>query len=122
MRARRLRDDRGVGTVLAVALAGVLLLVGVALAEVTGLVVEHRRAQAAADLAALAAAGGDCSAAAPVAEANGARLVACTPTGHDVVVEVSVAVDGWLGPDATLGARARAGPGVARIATRPDRR
>lgn len=113
-RSRRPRDDRGVGTILAVALAGVLLLVGVALAEVTGLVVEHRRAQAAADLAALAAAGGDCGAAAPVAEANGARLVACTPTGPDVVVEVSVAVDGWLGPDATLAARARAGPGTGR--------
>ncbi|WP_228387700.1 Rv3654c family TadE-like protein [Nocardioides sp. dk884] len=50
------RDERGGASVLAVGLIGLLLLLGTALAAVTGLVVAHRQAQSAADLAALGAA------------------------------------------------------------------
>ncbi|TNM38719.1 hypothetical protein FHP29_15520 [Nocardioides albidus] len=97
-------------------MAGVLLLVGAATGVVGAIVVAHRRAQAAADLAALAAAttlgraGDACTAAAEVARDNGAALTTCQVEGSDVLVEVSVAGPRWLGQDEDLGARARAGP------------
>ncbi len=110
------RDERGAATVLVVAMAAVVLVVGCAVAGATGLVVAHRRAQAAADLAALAAAGalqrgGDpCGAAADLAGRNDARLVTCEVRGADLVVRVTVA-----GPDpgpwpVDLVGTARAGP------------
>ena len=79
----RHRHDDGVATVAGIALIAVLILVGVATAVVGGAVLAHRRAQAAADLAALAAAqalqgqGGPCRQAARIAHANGAELRAC---------------------------------------------
>ena len=51
-------DQSGAATLLVMAMAGVLLLLGAALAVVTALVAAHRVAQAAADLAALAGARG----------------------------------------------------------------
>ena len=72
-------SERGAATVLAVALSGVLLLLGSALAVMAAMVADHRRAQASADLAALGGAtalarGHDaCAAAARVAQANGGR-------------------------------------------------
>jgi secretion/DNA translocation related TadE-like protein len=98
------------------AMAGVLLLMGAALAVVTALVAAHRAAQSAADLAALAgargvASGGDgCGAATDVAAANGARLTDCTVSGRVVDVEVEVTGPHWLGQTADLSARSRAGP------------
>jgi secretion/DNA translocation related TadE-like protein len=100
--------------VLVVAMAGVLLLVTVGLSAAGGLVTAQRRAQAAADLAALAAAtspSAACDAAARIATANGATLAGCRVVGRDVTVEVSVA-----GPDVPwrrvrVTAEARAGPG-----------
>ncbi|MFB9765365.1 Rv3654c family TadE-like protein [Nocardioides kongjuensis] len=115
-------SQRGAATVLAVAAAVVLLLVGAATGVVGAIVVAHRRAQAAADLAALAGAtslagagaghpGRDpCAAAAEVATANGASLVTCVVEGSDVVVEVRVSGPRWLGQDRDLAAAARAGP------------
>lgn len=115
-------SHRGAATVLAVAMAGVLLLVGAATGVVGAIVVAHRRAQAAADLAALAGAtalaGGrtghpgrdPCPAAAEVAEANGAVLATCLVDGADVVVGVRVSGPRWLGQDRDLSASARAGP------------
>ena len=115
-------SQRGAATVLAVAMAGVLLLIGSATGVVGAIVVAHRRAQAAADLAALAGAtalaGGrvghpgrdPCSAAAEVAEANGAALATCGVEGSDVVVEVLLSGPRWLGQDRDLVASARAGP------------
>ncbi len=111
--------ERGAATVLVVAMAAVVLLVGCAVAGAVGLVVEHRRAQAAADLAALAAAqalqrGGDaCREAAGLATRNGARLAGCEV--HGAEVEVSTAVPGpevvpW--PVEVTGT-ARAGPAPA---------
>jgi secretion/DNA translocation related TadE-like protein len=109
--------DRGAATLLAVSFLGLLLLLGAALGVVGGMVVAHRQAQAAADLAALAGAGAisegadACALAAGLAADNGARLVACTATAREVTVEVSVPGPRWLGQPHDLVARARAGPG-----------
>jgi len=113
---RRRRGDRGAATVLAVSFLAVLLLVGGALAVVDAMVVAHRTAQSAADLAALAGAralteGADpCPAAAGLAADNGARLLSCSVTAREVSVEVTVPGPRWLGQPHDLTARARAGP------------
>lgn len=111
-------EERGAATVLVVAMAGVLLLVGAAAGVVGAIVVAHRVAQSAADLAALAGAatlaehsGRDpCAAAAAVASANDAALAGCAVEGSEVAVEVTVGGPRWLGQDQDLSARARAGP------------
>lgn len=112
------RGERGAATVLVVAMAGLLLLVGAACGVVGAIVVAHRTAQAAADLAALAGAGtladrsgAPCTVAGEVATANGAALATCVVEGDDVVVEVTVTGPRWLGQDRDLTGRARAGPG-----------
>lgn len=112
--------QRGAATVLTVAMAGVLLLAGTAAAGLSALVVDHRRAQAAADLAALAAAAqsgqgsgptpAPCTTAARVASANGATLRSCRRVGPDVVVAVAVQGPRWFGRQDDLTASARAGP------------
>ncbi|MFZ2503492.1 MAG: Rv3654c family TadE-like protein [Nocardioides sp.] len=120
----RLRSERGSATLLVVALSGLLLSVTLALAGVGGLIRAHRSAQAAADLAALAAAvrvvGADpCGAAAEAADANGARLEACQVSGLVVSVQVAVPLlgpgsgvaPGVAGVTVQVRARARAGPG-----------
>jgi len=99
-----------------VACIGLLLFVGAALGEVAAMVAAHRRAQAAADLAALGAArvlrsGGDaCGEAGRLASANLGRLTSCRVSGSDVRVTVDVAGPHWLGPPADLAAESRAGP------------
>lgn len=112
--------ERGAATVLATAMLGVLLLVGAALGVVVAMVADHRRAQAAADLAALAGAdemggaggvGAACGAAGRVATLNDALLESCTVAGADVLVTVRVVGPRWLGQSHDLTARARAGPG-----------
>jgi secretion/DNA translocation related TadE-like protein len=97
-------------------MAGVLLTVGAALGVVGAIVVDHRRAQAAADLAALAgataAAKGEsaCPAAEAVARLNRAELVDCTVDGVGAVsLRVRVSGPHWLGQRADLEAVARAG-------------
>ncbi|HEX5086346.1 MAG TPA: Rv3654c family TadE-like protein [Nocardioides sp.] len=112
----RQRDERASATLFAVAVVGVLVLVGAALGVVGAMVHAHRVAQSAADLAALAGAqsrarGADaCAAAATVAEANGASVDRCTVEGFDVVLQVTVAGPHWLGQHHDLSAQARAGP------------
>ena len=114
---RTRRQQRGSAVPFAVACLGLLLLVAAALGVVTAMVADHRRAQAAADLAALAGAqeaarGGDgCAAAARIASDNGADLSACVAAGADLRVTVVVAGPRWLGAHADLAAEARAGPG-----------
>lgn len=111
-------DQRGAATVLTVAMAGVLLLAGAAAAGVSALVVAHRQAQAAADLAALAAAAqpglapapAPCTTAARIATANGATLRSCHRDGPDVIVAVAVPGPRWFGRRDDLTASARAGP------------
>ena len=72
----RRRDESGSATLLVLAMAGVLMFLGAALAVVTAMVAAHRSAQAAADLSALAGARGvaegrdGCASAAEVAAAN----------------------------------------------------
>ncbi len=101
-----------------VALSGVLALIGTATVLVGAAVVARHRADAAADLTALAVAGravlGDpeaCATGSSVARANRAELVRCT-VGPDAVVAVEVAVPVRLGPVGVTRAvgHARAGP------------
>ena len=109
-------EERGAAALLALAMCGVLLLVGGALGVAGAMVVDHRRAQAAADLAALAGAtalatGGDgCRAADDVARANDAELRECVADGLTVTVRVQVSGPRWLGQRGDLDATARAGP------------
>lgn len=113
--------EAGAATVFGLALIAVLVLVaaggGVAAAVLAG----HRRAEAGADLAAVAGAtavqaGQDgCAAAARIAAANGADLDGCTVDGVDVVVSVRVtmaALQRLVGGAGlpTLPGRARGGP------------
>jgi secretion/DNA translocation related TadE-like protein len=114
----RARDDRGSATVWVLALSGVLLSFGAAAVLVGTAVAARHRAEAAADLAALAAAGSavsgtadPCVAASSIASANGAVLESCT-VNPGAVVEIRVGVRVTMAP---LGVRwahadARAGP------------
>ncbi len=114
-------DEPGSATVVALVLVTVLVTVTVAGTTVGALLVGQRRAAAAADLAALAAAqavvplagatGGDpCVVAGALARANAARLVDCQVRGTEVGVEVAVTVAGPVGRSWTARGRARAGP------------
>lgn len=113
------RGDGGSASLLVVALTGVVLLLGLAGAFLTATGAAHRRAQAAADLAALAGAtaqlhGEDaCGAAGKVADHNGARSTECHRDGDDVVVRVVFPGPEFLGQSWELVGRARAGPGRA---------
>jgi secretion/DNA translocation related TadE-like protein len=108
--------ERGSATLFAVAVIGVLVLVGGALGVVAAMVHSHRVAQSAADLSALAGAqaqarGRDpCAAAATVAGANDAVLDSCAVDALDVRVHVTVTGPRWLGQHHDLSAQARAGP------------
>ncbi|MGH3412861.1 MAG: Rv3654c family TadE-like protein [Marmoricola sp.] len=110
------RDQCGAATVVAVAACLLLATVTAACVGAAGIVVSHRRAEAAADLAALAAAQAvqagrhGCAAAQRVGSANGAELTACSVSGFDVTVEVTVTSARLLGHSVGLAGRARAGP------------
>lgn len=113
-----MNEERGAATVLAMALASVLMLVGMSGAWVGAAVARHRAAQSAADLSALAGAQAvqegrePCAAAAEVAQANRVRLSACSQMGDDVSVSVELDAPPLLGRSGTLTGRARAGPGT----------
>jgi secretion/DNA translocation related TadE-like protein len=108
--------DRGSATLFAVAVIGLLVLVGAALGVVAAMVHAHRVAQSAADLSALAGAQArgrardPCAAASVVATANGAVLESCAVEGLDVRVQVTVTGPHWLAQHHDLSAQARAGP------------
>lgn len=110
-------SQRGAATVLVSGVLSLLLVVGAALGVVVAMVAAHRRAQATADLAALAAAralqsGQDpCRAAGVIATANGATVTDCDAGGSTVEVVVLVLGPRWLGQRADFTGRARAGPG-----------
>ena len=113
--------EEGSGTVLALGIVAVLLIMTVTVAGLIGVVSANRRASSAADLSALAAAdayrglapGDPCKVAEEWAAKNGARLEACTFPDRPETVEVTVAVP-VSGPMSTLGpARARARAGAA---------
>lgn len=107
-RVTECREEAGATTVVVLALAFALVIVGWGCGSVVAVVVAHRSAQNAADLAALAAAQHGCSAAAEVASANEAHLLVCETDGVAVSVEVGVAVPLTIRPE--VRARARAGP------------
>jgi secretion/DNA translocation related TadE-like protein len=98
-----------------VACIGVLVATGLGCAVAAAVVVDHRRAQSAADLAALAGAQASsrgeepCGPAAGIAAANGARLVGCTSGPADVRVLVEVEGHGRWGALFDVHAEARAG-------------
>lgn len=107
------RPERGAATVLVVAMAGVLMFVMTGLSAAGGLVTAQRRAQAAADLAALAGAShldDACARATEVALANAAAVESCRIDGRDVTVSVTVPGPDVPWREVTLTAEARAGP------------
>jgi len=117
--------ERGSGTVLMLAPVTVGLVLAAALGTLGQAVLARHRAEASADLAALAAAArwdlrqpGACGEAARVASGNGTRLVSCRPASDGTVL-VAVVTDP-AGPGGVWGpasAGARAGPpGPARSA------
>ena len=117
------RPEEGSGTVLALTIIAALLVVTVVIAGLIGAVSANRRASAAADLSALAAAdayrglteGDPCAVAADLAERHGARLESCTFPDRPETVEVTVAVP-VAGPMGALGpARVRARAGAEHI-------
>jgi secretion/DNA translocation related TadE-like protein len=111
--------ERGSASVLVVGAVGTVALVLGGVLTVVGAVRDLHRVQAAADLAALAAAGGtsswggpDCRAAVAVAGSNGARLTLCStePDGSVIVTAVvrRHGPGGW-GLPRTISSTARAG-------------
>ena len=96
----RVRDERGVGTVLVAGICLGLVLVAATAALITGWLARAEKAQDAADLTALAAAaveadGGDaCAEASKVASENGGRLTGCEVRGQRprFVIEVTIAL------------------------------
>jgi secretion/DNA translocation related TadE-like protein len=109
--------DRGGATVSALAVGLLCVSVAAVFAAAGAATVARHRAQAAADLAALAGAvhasyGQDpaCAQARRIASANGARLVACRVDGLDVVVTAEVTPAGVAAVVGVARASARAGP------------
>lgn len=109
-------DERGAAALVAVTLAVALLLCATAGVVAGRLLSDHRRAAAAADLAALAGAAAvqrglaGCVHARRVAAANGAVLTHCRVDGQDVRITVRSESARLLGRLVSLRAEARAGP------------
>ncbi|WP_268916227.1 MULTISPECIES: Rv3654c family TadE-like protein [Actinomyces] len=110
--------EHGSGTVMALAIIAVLLVLAVGATALMQAQAAAGRARLAADLAALGGATAlssilapaePCSVARQVAEANGAVLTGCTVEGEDVTVRVVVGVS-VLGVGRAASAAARAGP------------
>lgn len=107
------RQERGAGTVLALAVVAVTVTLTTAAIGVTGAWGARQKAAVAADATALAAAdvaagrtsGEPCARADVVARANGASVTGCVVAAVAVSVEVSVPYLGW-----EASAAARAGP------------
>lgn len=113
----RRRDERGSGSVLTLAMALILLLAGLVAALWAVISAGHHRAVAAADLAALSAAGAlqggaadPCAVATRIAAAHGAVVRRCTVDAGEVLVVAAVRLPlGKLG-DPLVEVAARAGP------------
>lgn len=110
--------DAGFVTVAVLALALALLAFGGVLASLGAVAVARHRAAAAADLAALAAAGhviagqpGACAAAWRVTRAQAAELTGCSISGTTVEVRATARPPGPLGSLGAATSTARAGPG-----------
>ena len=109
------RDERGAATVTALGLVALLVFVAAVSMGTTAIVLAHRRAQVAADLASLAAASalqsGDdpCAAAMQIADRHDATVTRCLVDGMSVVVATEVRLPPALGGH-VVPARSRAGP------------
>jgi len=124
-RSGRDRQDRGSASIWLLCAGAVVIAVGLAGALAAAAATARHRAQAAADLGALAGAryavaGGAvaCAHAGAIVEANGARMTGCHLDGLDLVVIVELPVAG-LG---TVHGTARAGPvgeSLGRLTVRP---
>ena len=121
---RRDERDRGAATVFVLAVGLVLVLAGVAGAAVGAARVGRHRAQAAADLGALAGAarvfeGAEvaCVRASRVAAANLGRVTSCEVSGLEVVVYAEVTVTPLPGLARRATAAARAGPVYATVSS-----
>lgn len=120
--SRRHLDENGLAAPLVVSLTGLLFVVTLIGGGLGQLLVDQRRASAAADLAALAGAGAQqrgqspCQAATQVAGRNGSTLVGCTVSGEHVVVRAAIRSSafagllGLAGRSVSVEADARAGP------------
>jgi secretion/DNA translocation related TadE-like protein len=107
-RSTRITHERGSVSVVVAAAVGMALVVTMGAADVGRALIARSRAEAVADLAALATAqelafpsGSDpASFAADYAERNGARLVSCSCVAGstEATVEVAVSVEGFLLP------------------------
>ena len=118
-------DDRGLATVVAAGVIGVVGLLLGALLVLGSAVATRHRAENAADLAALAGAAESvlgrepaCARAREIAERNGATLLHCTWIGWDLQVDV-VRTCGCVPVADTTTVRARAGP-VVKVMGRID--
>lgn len=116
-RNRALTGDRGAATVWTVSGLALLMTVTAAVLWFGAAVVTRHRAESAADLAALAAAGGAvdgerraCAQARWVVEQMAAELRSCRLLGWDALVEVVAVPPGVLSRFGSADARARAGP------------
>jgi secretion/DNA translocation related TadE-like protein len=116
-RGSSLADDRGSATVLMAGVAAVLMLLIVLGLQVGGAMLTRQRVAAAADLAALAAAGQAlegadqaCARARWVVERMSATLTACRIVEWEAYVEATARPPGWAALSGTANAHARAGP------------
>lgn len=112
-----LSDERGVATVLVVGMIAVLMVLVAVGVQIGAAVVTRHRVAAAADLAALAAAGqlvvgGDraCERAGRIAQRMSATMTACRISEWEAYVEVTARPPGWAALAGTASAHARAGP------------
>jgi len=111
------RDDRGVATAWAAVAITALVSIAVCGLQLGEALVSRHHAEAAADLAALAAAAhvllGEqdaCGQARRVTDRMRVTLVSCQTHDWDVLVDVAARPPGWLGAIGTATAQARAGP------------
>jgi secretion/DNA translocation related TadE-like protein len=118
-------DDRGLATVVAAGVIGIVGLLLGALLVLGSAVATRHRAENAADLAALAGAAESvqgrepaCARAREIAERNGATLLRCTWIGWDLQVDVARTC-GCVPVGDTTTVRARAGP-VVKVMARID--
>jgi secretion/DNA translocation related TadE-like protein len=120
------RGEHGAAVVVALGLVSVLLFVAVVCVGTVALVLAHRRAQVAADLASLAGAAAlqrgaePCAAAVGIAARHDAIVTRCVVDGPSVAVSTGVDLPAALG-GGRVPARARAGPVPATSAGRPSR-
>jgi secretion/DNA translocation related TadE-like protein len=117
MRALRRTEDRGAATIFVLAVGLVLVAAGIAGAAVGSARIGRHRAQAAADLGALAGAaqaieGADaaCGQAARFVAANSGRVTSCEVNGLEIVIRTNVTITPLPGLTRHAEAAARAGP------------